>query len=331
MPKLAAALALSSLLRAPAAAAGAAAAPGGCFAEGDCAARGQQDHLLLQVASPSLPAAAPGALGLAQGFWRAGGAVSGRGQWCEARAPARGWTLKKCGAAGGAQEVKILTYNLYWWNLFGEQFRKGNGGSAGKLIARGGKGKPYDFMGFQECDDVARVLADAGLQGSHAGIAGGHAVAIAYRRAAWTKLDDGMDEVGEDRADQWWGTRGAQWARFKHASNGRTVFVVNHHGPLPVGTGGRCGPQATAWRILKAIGDHARTGDAVIVVGDFNADAGTATARELGQRLHRVYTGTSFGGVDHVFSSCGGDRVVSKRNLGAGGSDHDALEVVLRV
>jgi len=316
MPKLAAALALSSLLRLPAAAAGPAAPGGLCTAEGECAARGQQDHLLLQVAAPS------------PGFWRAGDAVSGDGQWCKARAPARGWTLKKkC----GAQEVKVLSYNLYWWNLFGEQFRKGNGGSAGKLIARGSKGKPYDFMGFQECEDVGRVLADAGLQRTHAGIPGDHAVAIAYRKASWTVLEKGMDEVGEDRADQWWGTRGAQWARFKHTSKGRTVFVVNHHGPLPVGTGGLCGPQATAWNILKAIGTHAKKADAVIVVGDFNADAGTATAAELGRRLHRVFTGASFGGVDHVFSSCGGDRVVSKRNLGAGGSDHDALEVVLRV
>jgi len=47
--------------------------------------------------------------------------------------------------------------------------------------------------------------------------------------------------------------------------------------------------------------------------------------------MHRLYTGASFGGVDHVFSNCGGSHVVSRRNLGSGGSDHDALDVVIRM
>uniref|UniRef100_A0A7S2JUH2 Endonuclease/exonuclease/phosphatase domain-containing protein n=1 Tax=Zooxanthella nutricula TaxID=1333877 RepID=A0A7S2JUH2_9DINO len=325
MPKFAAALVVSSLLRLrPAAADGSATERATCRADGDCAAPAQRDHLLLQVATPNATVA------LAQGrrgFWNPSSHISGSGQWCVAHAPAD-WA-NHCDL--GAHEVKVLTYNLYWWNLYGSHFRNGNGGSAGHLIASSGGDKPYDFMGFQECEDVGRVLREAGLETTHEGIVGDHACAIAYNKATWTMLENGMDEVGEDRADQWWGTRGAQWARFKHTSKGRTVFVVNHHGPLPVGTGGLCGPQATAWNILKAIGTHAKKDDAVIVVGDFNADAGTATAAELGRRLHRVFTGASFGGVDHVFSSCGGDRVVSKRNLGAGGSDHDALEVVLRV
>merc|ERR1719436_155352 len=122
-----------------------------------------------------------------------------------------------------------------------------------------------------------------------------------------------MDEVAEDRPDQWWGTRGAQWARFQHTSNGKTVLFVNHHGPLPLGTGGRCGRKATAWNILKTIGVHAQPTDGVILVGDFNADASTRTIRELEQRLYRVYTGRVFGGVDHVFSNCGRLRVRRRR------------------
>uniref|UniRef100_A0A7S2JVN7 Endonuclease/exonuclease/phosphatase domain-containing protein n=1 Tax=Zooxanthella nutricula TaxID=1333877 RepID=A0A7S2JVN7_9DINO len=140
-----------------------------------------------------------------------------------------------------------------------------------------------------------------------------------------------MDEVGEDRSDQWWGTRGAQWARFQHKTEGKTVFMVNHHGPLPVGTGGLCGRHATAWNILRTIGTHADQTDVVVLVGDFNADASTLTVQEVGQRLHKLYTGSSFGGVDHIFSSCGEGQVVTRRNLGGGGSDHDALDVVLKI
>jgi len=224
-----------------------------------------------------------------------------------------------------------MTYNLYWWNLFGHQFRNVNGGSAGKLIASGNGGVAYDFMGFQECEDVGRVLRDGGLDGTFSGIVGDHAVAMAYRKGAWEVLAHGMDEVAEDRPEHWYGKRGAMWARFRHRQTGKTVLFVNHHGPLPVGTGGKCGRHATAWNLLKTIAAHAEESDGIVLVGDFNADAGTLTVKEVESRMHRVYTGTSFGGVDHVFSNCGGARVISRKNLGGGGSDHDALDVVIEL
>ena len=82
-------------------------------------------------------------------------------------------------SAHGDLKVKVLTYNLFWWNLFGQ--RGGNGGSAGKLIKDAGSAAPFDLMGFQECDDVNRVLGDAGLTDTFGTVSPGHAVAIAYR------------------------------------------------------------------------------------------------------------------------------------------------------
>lgn len=317
----AAAAALASLLGASTAA-----ADGHCAVE-QC--QRQQEHLLLQVGGADR-AAVQRHTSLAQGpmRWRASSVSSGDGQWCRAFAPADDFTLKKC-AAETQHEVKVLTYNLYWWNLFGTHFRNGNGGSAGKLIASGAGGRGYDFMGFQECEDVGRVLRDGNLDTEYGSVVGDHAVAIAYRKSEWELIDHGMSEVAEDRPEQWWGTRGALWARFRHLKNGKTALFVNHHGPLPVGTGGRCGRRATAWNLLKTIATHSEEGDGIILVGDFNADAGTKTVTELESRLFHSYTGSSFGGVDHVFSNC--DEVVSRRNLGSGGSDHDALEVVLKV
>mmetsp|Transcript_27310 Transcript_27310/g.77539 ORF Transcript_27310/g.77539 Transcript_27310/m.77539 type:complete len:187 (-) Transcript_27310:86-646(-) len=186
-------------------------------------------------------------------------------------------------------------------------------------------------MGFQECDDLGRVLRDGGLASQYGVIPGGHATAIGYRLRDWKLLGSGTAEVAEDRVPEWWGTRGAQWARFRHKRTGRTIFFANHHGPTPVGSGGLCGGEATAWNILKMMGTHADRRDGIVLVGDFNNGVETTAVKELKARLRLVHTGVSFGGVDHIFSSCSGDRVRSRRNLGSGGSDHDALAVTLRL
>lgn len=82
--------------------------------------------------------------------------IVGGDHWCAAAAPVSGWSLLNCPGQTG-----VLTYNLFWWNLFG--MRGGAGGSSGKLIASSGSQLSYDFMGFQECEDIARVLRDGHL------------------------------------------------------------------------------------------------------------------------------------------------------------------------
>jgi len=256
--------------------------------------------------------------------WEPMGQWHAVGQWCQAQAPADGWRLRHC-ARNSDVHVKVLTYNLFWWNLFGR--RGGAGGSAGKLIAGSNQGQPYDVMGFQECEDVGRVLRDAGLQGEFTGVMGDHAMALAYRHTTWDVIEEGRDNVAEDRADQWYGTRGGLWIRLRHRSAGMTLFFMVHHGPLPVDSGGRCGGQATAFNIMKLMATHARQGDAIVLVGDFNSGLGSEVINTLQGSLHRIQSGWIFGGVDHIFSSC--NSAVSTRNLGRGGSDHDALDAVL--
>jgi len=235
--------------------------------------------------------------------------------------------LKTCPTGmSGSTKVKVLTYNLFWWNLFDQ--RGGNGGSAGRLIAHTAGPEQYDLMGFQECDDVWRVMGDAwgnGLSGEYGAINGGRALAIAYRKSRYTLLSSGAEDVGEDAPEQWYGKRTAQWARFQHR-DGSTVFFVNHHGPLPVSKNGGCAGSATAYNIMKLIAKNAYTGDVIILVGDFNAALGSSRIWTLDNFMHRVYSGTSHGGVDHIFSNC--NAKVTAHNLGAGGSDHDALSAV---
>jgi len=224
-------------------------------------------------------------------------------------------------------QIKVLTYNLFWWNLFDLR----GGGDAGKLVAANTAPQPFDFMGFQECEDVVAVLRDGGLLPEYAYIKGDHALALAYRSAAWELIASSTDLVAEDMRVQWYGVRGLLWGRFRNKENGKTVFFATHHGPLPLNSGGKCGWQATAFNIMRVIAQTAQEGDALFLVGDFNADLNTGTLKQLDSRFHRIFSGKAFGGIDHIFSSCSGANVIDTRSYGNGGSDHDALGAVVEV
>lgn len=252
----------------------------------------------------------------------------GAGHWCEAAVPEASWHLRKCRSSPSQPlRVKALTYNLFWWNLFGR--RGGNNGSAGTLMRAAAASGRFDVMGFQEADRILWPLHDAGFGEDEYSSESSLGMAIAWRKAAWDRLGSGIERVAEDRRDQYFGRRGVLWVRLRNRNNGRTLLFANHHGPLPVGTGGVCGGEATAYNILSLLRREAGERDAVILTGDFNADEQTATVEVMGGRLHKLFTGASFGGVDHFFSNCNGSSVVETRNLGGGGSDHDALMVVL--
>lgn len=253
--------------------------------------------------------------------WRQGEERSGTGQWCEVRKAAEDWALKTCD--GPTLDVSVLTYNLFWWNLFGQ--RGGNGRSAGRLIAGAGA---LDVMGFQECDNVGWVLGDAkkeGLPDGYEAIPGPRALAIVYR-TTWEKLAAGSEDVGEDSPKQHYGRRAAQWVRLRR--DGRTLFFVNHHGPLPVSESGGCAGSATAYNILGLIAKNAQAEDGIILVGDFNAQSYSSRIQAMDKHLRRVYSGSAMGGVDHIYSNCD---AVKTSNLGTGGSDHDALSVVIKI
>jgi hypothetical protein len=173
-------------------------------------------------------------------------------------------------------------------------------------------------MGFQECDNVDRVLGDAGLRATHIGVQGGHALAIAYKKDTWEVLAYGQVQVAEDRPEQNYGRRGVQWSRLRHTPSGKVVFFLNHHGPLPINTGGICAGTATAANILKVVGQNMQLDDKTVILGDLNADGTSATQAKLQEHIDRVFEHW----VDAIFYSCD---AISSVNLGNGGSDHAAL------
>lgn len=259
--------------------------------------------------------------------------------WCQRGHPQE-WVMPKVWSYTGAEvdedtpkvQVKVLSYNLYWWHLFGVQ--NGNLGSAGKLISEVSSDKPFDLMGLQECQDPVRVLGDAGLLRNYTTFQGPLQTCVAFRNATWTLLSNGSALVAED--GDWvrkndWGKRIAIWFRLRHIATNRTVFFMNHHGPLPLHSGGMCGGLATAYNLLQVMHDNMESTDAVILVGDFNANAQSMTVRSMATQLNLLHHGTSFGGVDNFFANINRSHVVETRNYGHGGSDHAALGLTLEL
>ncbi|CAK0832039.1 unnamed protein product [Prorocentrum cordatum] len=228
--------------------------------------------------------------------------------------------------------IKVLTYNLYWWSLF--EKNGGSDGAAGKLVAESGNHTPYDLMAFQECENIDWVLGDAGLSDSYEYSEVFYSICLAWRNETWRKLVSGYDAVATDGGwvrNNKWGDRIVSWARLEHRETGDKLFFANHHGPLPLNSGGEAGGLATAHNLLAAIKAHAEEGDVIVFTGDFNSDYRSATVKMLSTRLILGYHGESFGGIDNIFANTGKASFTDRRNLGGAGSDHDALTATVVV
>jgi len=226
--------------------------------------------------------------------------------------------------ARSPSNVKVLTYNLWW-------FKMGHPWSHARSMVIQHSGAPaYDFMGFQECENVEFILKAAGLLGQYSIYKGPHAMAQAVRNDRWAVLSQGVADVAEDSKLQYFGRRSAMWVRAQEKATGKTVFFMNHHGPTPVGSGGLCGGPVTAYHLLKLIHDKAQRQDMVVFTGDFNSDPFSSTMKILTQQLHTSFTFTPHGDVDQIFSNLGPSGVVSAQILPQGGSDHHPLQAVLK-
>eukprot|EP00929_Paragymnodinium_shiwhaense_P090695 TRINITY_DN50847_c0_g1_i1.p1 TRINITY_DN50847_c0_g1~~TRINITY_DN50847_c0_g1_i1.p1 ORF type:complete len:366 (+),score=62.93 TRINITY_DN50847_c0_g1_i1:117-1214(+) len=252
---------------------------------------------------------------------RQGTCKTGGDHWCAAMVPDVNFTLMNCPSMG--MRVKALTYNLYWWNLFGK--RRGNGRSAGRLIKKAAGAEPFDVAGFQECEDPERIMRDAGMNHALYDYVRLDSSALAFKRTRFEVLDRGAGDYVAEDFGRFTYLRGALWARLHEKATGKKLFVVNHQGPLPVNTGGVCGGEATAYNLLNIIRTHSQTGDALLLLGDFNADKGSTTVGTLEEYMQHPMDNW----VDHFFSNCGGSAVKEALKLGKGGSDHDALSIVI--
>eukprot|EP00929_Paragymnodinium_shiwhaense_P100360 TRINITY_DN6261_c0_g3_i1.p1 TRINITY_DN6261_c0_g3~~TRINITY_DN6261_c0_g3_i1.p1 ORF type:complete len:398 (-),score=104.13 TRINITY_DN6261_c0_g3_i1:302-1495(-) len=245
----------------------------------------------------------------------------GGNNWCAAAVPDADFSLMTCPSKG--MRVKALTYNLFWWNLFGQ--RGGNGGSAGRLVQSAAGSEPFDIVGFQECDDPNWIMGDSGMTGDEYDHIRWGSNTLAFKKTRFEKLSHGDGEFVAQDFGRFTYRRGAHWVRLNEKDTNNKLFVMNHHGPLPVNTGGVCGGEATAYNLLKMVEKYSEVGDAILFMGDFNADGGSQTVKTLEEYMHHPMNDW----VDNFFSNCGGDAVKETRNLGKGGSDHNALMTII--
>jgi len=230
--------------------------------------------------------------------------------------------------AGHVQRVRVLTFNLKWWATFGRLYKQQQplGNAITYRLRQWNAAFPFDVLGFQECADGEWLLAQAGLATEYQ-IFRARQCCMAYRKTAWRMLSNGAGYVATDVQ---YGLRPAQWLRLQHKQTRRVLFFVNHHGPMPVGSGGVCGGKSSAYQILKLISLRARCGDALVLVGDFNMGPSSPTITRLKQRLH--ISGHAYGQrIDHIFSNLPHSAVLKTQNLGSFGSDHDALSATFQM
>mmetsp|Transcript_72842 Transcript_72842/g.201027 ORF Transcript_72842/g.201027 Transcript_72842/m.201027 type:complete len:208 (-) Transcript_72842:78-701(-) len=180
-------------------------------------------------------------------------------------------------------------------------------------------------MAFQECMDGKWLLQKAGLADAYAVFSGREELCTAVRKADWLLLGHGQSTVAEDLPESYWRRRDVQWVRLRHRATGAAVLFLNHHGPLPINSGGVCGGVATAVNLLQVVAARSSPGDAVVLAGDFNADRSSTTMQLLSQRLRLVAAGWRQGGIDRILTNLGASAITSSAYLDGAGSDHDAL------
>lgn len=72
-------------------------------------------------------------------------------------------------ATNASLSVQVVTYNLYWWCVsdeYGTCPQYANGKGFQLLYERIRENGPFDLIGFQECDDVGKIVAGASLASS---------------------------------------------------------------------------------------------------------------------------------------------------------------------
>jgi len=223
--------------------------------------------------------------------------------------------------------VRIMTFNTQ--NPNGNNFH-----TIGHCVQHG----KADIMLFQECQSpVHKELHGLGGYDVAGGEGDFSGLGLAWRTSMFTKVGGPWKAwVGQDldncccNVHIWKG--GKCWDRFvvsvrlRH-QNGQHVILADHHGILPINSGGKTGHAAAAANLNNAIEQHREAGDAVILGGDFNNIAGQSETIRLleesyGFRRHADHW------VDNIFSK-GWTSQTDMRNYGSCMSDHDSIAVTL--
>jgi len=160
--------------------------------------------------------------------------------------------------------VKVVSYNLYWWNAFGQNSWKSDG-----IIENIKSTLKPDAIGLQECDSPSEVRSRTGNAVTRASDFKG-AQGVMVKPDLFTISDAGSRDL---EATGKWGARYATWVKLTDGS-GKGFWQFNTHWCVH-SQGNRICNEDVRYRgaknMLKAIQEKAGD-DPVVITGDFNAN-----------------------------------------------------------
>ncbi|CAE7505132.1 unnamed protein product, partial [Symbiodinium pilosum] len=181
--------------------------------------------------------------------------------------PGPPWSGGGGGGGGGGEGdqplvVTVVSYNLFWWNAFGQ-----NPWKSDHIIRNIKNNLKPDSIGLQECDEPGRVGNGAGLQR-----------ASKFDGAQGIMVKPGLFKTGDAgsrdlQATGKWGPRYVTWVELMDEKSGRTFWHFNTHWCVHNGNGRVCNEDVRyrgAQNMLDVIKEKAADLP-VVITGDFNA------------------------------------------------------------
>lgn len=219
----------------------------------------------------------------------------------------------------GPATVKVVSYNLYWWNAFG---LKENGWKRDGILQNIKSELRPDTIGFQECDSPELLTGRTGLEVASK-FAGAQGIMVKPKK--FRILMAGSRDL---EATGKWGTRYMTWAKLEDR-NERRFWHFNTHWCVHSNASHVC-DEETRYRgaktMVKAI--HELVGsEPVIVTGDFNAEMDERGPQHFLQSGFKLVVNEW---VDSIFYSNDWE-LVSQGTGSAAGSDHHPVYAELRL
>lgn len=172
---------------------------------------------------------------------------------------------KKPACDADEMAVKVVSYNLYWWNAFG---LKQNSWKKNGILNNIKSDLRPDTIGFQECDSPELLESRTHLQVASK-FEGAQGIMVKPRR--FRILSTGSRDL---EATGHWGTRYMTWAKLEDTRSQRHFWHFNTHWCVASNSSHVCDEETRyhgAKTMVKAIFELAGK-DPVLVTGDFNAE-----------------------------------------------------------
>lgn len=163
---------------------------------------------------------------------------------------------------GGELKVKVVSYNLYWWNAFDQNSWKSDG-----IISNIKDNLRPDTIGLQECDSPSQISRRTGFLSKASKFKGAQGVMI--REGRFRASNKGSKDLG---ATGKWGPRYVTWVKLTDESGQsfwhfNTHWCVHSEGKRVCNEDVRYRGARTMVRTIREV-----AGDSpVVVTGDFNA------------------------------------------------------------